>query len=290
MDIDYHASIKRYVDFGQLPLWVAGVKQGRHPERKFHDHEFIEVVIVSNGSARHLTGSSSTHLKTGDVVVIHPGTVHAYDQTDDFELVNILYDHTKLPMPMLDGNALPLFKAFFPERVTPGLAEVVINLKPDDLEEIVARVFKLEDELKSMRPGNLFAGMALFMEIMVRLTRLGSYEIPEQRKRFLIGDAVSYLNKYYARKISVDELAKVANMSRRNFFRSFRLMTGSGPVEYLMKIRIQHASNMLINTDLSIGEIAENCGFYDSNFFCRKFREHVGCSPRSFRLTGKSRI
>ncbi len=286
MIIDYHSSIVSFIGSGQLPLWVAYVAEGKHPERRFHDHEYSEIAIVMKGSARHLADNGSAALKTGDVVVIHPGTVHAYDKTGDMELINIVYDRAKLSLPMLDGYSLPLFKIFFPDRGEKVPPEPVIHLKPDDLNDIIEMIRRLENEVRSFRPGNLFASLALFMEIVVQIARLSGYEIPEQRMRFLIGDAISHINKYYAQPVAVDELVKISHMSRRNFFRRFRQEVGCSPVEYLMKVRLHHASEMLLYTDRSINEIAQDCGFYDSNFFCRKFRENFSITPRQFRLRG----
>lgn len=283
MIIDYHSSIMSFVGSGRLPLWVTYVAEGKHPERRFHDHEYSEIAIVMKGGARHLTDDGSAHLKAGDVAVIHPGTVHAYDKTGDMELINIVYDRSKLSLPMLDAYSLPLFKAFFPDRSEKVDASPVANLKPHDLEGIIEMVRDLESELKSFRPGNLFASLALFMEIIVRIARLSGYEIPEQRMRFLIGDAISYINKHYDRPITIDELIGIVHMSRRNFFRRFRNEVGCSPIEYLMKVRLHHASEMLLYTDRSVSDIAHSCGFYDGNFFCRKFRENFSITPQRFR-------
>ena len=87
-----------------------------------------------------------------------------------------------------------------------------------------------------------------------------------------------------ARKVKDGELARIAHMSPRSFHRHFKKNVGSSPVDYLMRIRIQHASDLLINSNSSIGEIAARCGFYDSNYFCKQFREIQATTPRAFRL------
>lgn len=286
MLVNYHSSMVSFIGSGQLPLWVAYVAQGKHPEQRFHDHEYSEIAIVMKGHARHLADGGSAVLKAGDVVVIHPGTVHAYDNTGDLELINIVYDRARLSLPILDGYSLPLFKVVFPDRDEKLSPRPVMNLKQDDLEVIVQMVRHLEDEVKSFLPGSSFGSLALFMEVVLKIARLGGYEIPEQRMRFLIGDAVSYINRNYNQTIAVNDLCKVAHMSRRNFFRRFRREVGCSPVDYQMKIRLHHASEMLLYTDRNINEIAQDCGFYDSNFFCRKFRENFSITPRRFRLRG----
>jgi hypothetical protein len=73
-----------------------------------------ELAIVLKGKALHLIGKDSAPIETGDVLVIHPGYLHAYDKTDGMELINIVYKKEKLPLPMLDGFSFPLFQILFP--------------------------------------------------------------------------------------------------------------------------------------------------------------------------------
>ena len=68
-----------------------------------------------------------------------------------------------------------------------------------------------------------------------------------------------------------------------NLMRVFRKATGQTPIEYLVRLRIQRAMDMLRNTDLTVTEIALEVGFNDSNYFTRQFRRILGESPRSFR-------
>ena len=73
-------------------------------------------------------------------------------------------------------------------------------------------------------------------------------------------------------------------MSRRNFFRNFLLAVGASPIDYLTQIRLKNATDMLLNTDKPLAEIAYATGFYDSNHFCKKFRARMATSPRHFRM------
>lgn len=287
MGIDYHSSLIQFIAFDKLPLWVVPIQAGRHPERIFHNHEYSEIVVVTNGNALHLVDSDTARIKTGDVMVIHPGHVHAYDNTGDMELINIIYDRNKLPLPLLDSYSLPLFQLFFPHEINSepqATAHPVVSLKPEDLPQINSIIRKLEHELKVVQPGNFFYSLALFMEIIVHISRLSTNETPDHSASFLIGNAISFMNKNFMTQISIDQLAYSAKMSRRNFFRQFQNSLGCTPIQYLMKIRLNHASEMLLYSDRTINEIALACGFYDSNYFCRKFKESLRMTPRQFRL------
>lgn len=287
MTIHYHSLLSDYVKPDHLPLWVEHVALGTHFERGFHDHEYSEIAIVMHGEAKHLVNDMSRTMTAGDVLVIHPGISHAYDKTGSLELINIIYDRNRLSMPMLDGYSLSLFQAFFPtQAATDSLTVVqpVTRLNAAELEKVIAMIYRLKDELQSGRSGSLLLSLSIFLEIVVTLSRTSHLEKKATEARFLIGDAISFMHKNYARTIEIDELLKIVNMSRRNFFRNFLLAVGASPIDYLTQIRLKNATDMLLNTDKPLAEIAYAAGFYDSNHFCKKFRARMATSPRQFRL------
>ena len=280
----YHSVISRFVREGNLPLWVVFRDKGSHPERFFHDHNYSEIAIITGGKALHLVNERKVPLSCGDVLLIHPGVIHAYDETGDMEIVNLIFDRSRLSMPMLDGYSLSLFRKIFPdENETTVYAEPVMHLEMADLDILLGMLEKIDDELKSIQPGCQLGTLALFLEVLVFLARKGGFDSARQQARFMIGDALRYMNQHYMEVIKVETLARKVKMSVRSFTRHFPEATGCTPIEYLIKVRLQHAMDQLINTDLSIGEIAINCGFYDSNYFCKKFRQNFHESPRCFR-------
>jgi AraC family L-rhamnose operon transcriptional activator RhaR/AraC family L-rhamnose operon regulatory protein RhaS len=287
MIVNFHSLLSDYVKPNHLPLCVEYVPLGKHFEKGFHDHEYSEIAIVMQGVAKHLVNDISGTIEAGDVLVIHPGISHAYDQTRNMELINILYDRRKLSMPMLDGYSLPLFQLFLPAKVpTDAYTAVrpVIHLDKDELEKVIEKVRRLNDEIKSACAGSLLLSLAIFLEIIVTMARTSRLVKKTSEARFLIGDVISFMHKNYARRIEIDELLATVNMSRRNFFRNFHLAVGSSPIDYLTQIRLKNAAAMLLYTNKTISEIANATGFYDSNYLCKKFRERMADSPRQFRL------
>lgn len=177
---NYHSTIRSYISEGKLPLWVVHREAGLHPARLFHDHEYSEIALIISGSARHILESENIPIEAGDLLVIHPGASHAYDHTENMEIINLVYDRTKISLPILDGYSMPLFRIFFPGHgKQQNSAKPVAHLEGQNLQETVRMIRRLEDELKNCRPGNLFYSLALFMEILVRISRISGYKIPE---------------------------------------------------------------------------------------------------------------
>ena len=113
--VDLHYHLQDFMPEKHMPLWVVPISAGKHHARSFHDHFHSELVIILSGTGEHLLNGENASVSAGDVLLIHPGVIHAYDKTSDLALVNIIYDARQLYLPVLDGYSLPLFRLFFPE-------------------------------------------------------------------------------------------------------------------------------------------------------------------------------
>jgi AraC-like DNA-binding protein len=81
----------------------------------------------------------------------------------------------------------------------------------------------------------------------------------------------------------VSGMAAAAHMPVDRFSRHFHKQTGSSPREFLIRARLDQAKAQLRMSSLTIGEIAIRLGFCDIYHFSRRFKQHVGCSPRAYR-------
>jgi AraC-like DNA-binding protein len=90
---------------------------------------------------------------------------------------------------------------------------------------------------------------------------------------------LKYVDQHYNQKITLTELAIMANMSRHHFCRVFKNITGKPPIEYINHLRINAAIELLKEGHLNISEIALTVGFNDSNYFSRLFKKYKKVSP-----------
>ncbi|MUG95341.1 helix-turn-helix domain-containing protein [Scytonema sp. UIC 10036] len=93
----------------------------------------------------------------------------------------------------------------------------------------------------------------------------------------------NWLAEHAMKSVSLTELAQIANMSVRSFSRAFKEVTGLTPVQYQQRLRLEVASTLLQNSDLSIEAIATRCGFDDSRHFRRLWQRYFGVSPSTTR-------
>ena len=98
MKHDYTSRFALFLSGDKLPVSVTS-RIGNHPERRFHDHDYTEVVVITQGSVTHIANGQEVDLTAGDVLVIHPGIIHGYDRTAGAGILNLIFDGRKLPLP-----------------------------------------------------------------------------------------------------------------------------------------------------------------------------------------------
>lgn len=262
----------------------------REPQEDFepHSHEFAELVIVTGGKGLHVTGNDSWELTAGDVFVIAGPREHEYRDLRDLRLLNILYQPEQLKMRLLDLPSVAGYHALFtlePNRRARQPAKGRLRLSAKERAQIIEPADRLEHELKSREPGFGFMATAAFMQIIGQLSRCyGRSPSPDDRALLRVGEALSHLERNIQNEMNLEELARIAHMSRRSFLRVFQSATGTSPLAWQLGQRIQRACALLRHTDKRVTEIAFDVGFNDSNYFTRQFRKSTGLSPREYRM------
>jgi AraC-like DNA-binding protein len=99
----------------------------------------------------------------------------------------------------------------------------------------------------------------------------------------------NFLNMHFHEEIRLSTLAKLVNMSEVSFSRFFKLRTGKSLTDYLIDIRLGHASRLLADSTQTISEICFNCGFNNISNFNRLFRKKKYCTPKEFRENYKKK-
>lgn len=101
----------------------------------------------------------------------------------------------------------------------------------------------------------------------------------------IVAKAMRFMEENYDTAISIPDIAKHCNISIAQLYRHFSTTNHEPPKNYLTKIRIRSAKRMLLSTDLSIGDIAMQCGYASHAHFCYAFKEKEGMSPAEYRNT-----
>ncbi len=94
---------------------------------------------------------------------------------------------------------------------------------------------------------------------------------------------IFFIHKYYAEKITLEEIAEAGNVCRSNCCKIFQKLLHKSPITYLTEYRIAKSLELLNNSAMNVTEIAFCCGFSSTSYYIKKFRHMMGCSPLQYK-------
>lgn len=131
---------------------------------------------------------------------------------------------------------------------------------------------------------DMIADFAL-KELLIRLMQTQARKLVEKnalKNKSRIGYVVDYIKNNLHQKLSIDAIAKLAYVSKSNFFKMFKEELGISPNEFIIQERIKKAKELLLFHHNSVSEVAYNTGFSDTNYFIRVFKQMEGVTPKIF--------
>ena len=99
-----------------------------------------------------------------------------------------------------------------------------------------------------------------------------------------------FIQKNFSRKLSLDEIASASGLSAPYFSTIFKKEMGENLSSYLNRLRVEKANRLLAETDLSLGKIADSCGFEDQSWFSKIYKTYTGISPGKYRQKKKTPV
>lgn len=261
---------------------------GKHDkEMCLHSHvDFSELVIVTKGTAVHVVNQQRFFVKKGDVFVIDADTIHGYEEAEDFEICNIMYQKEQFFDESSDMFKLPGFQALFviePKLRRSNDFSSYLRVGINKYQDIIRLVDEIIKEYQNKKPGWKIQVQNLFFVLTVTLSRMYKFEKKTEDSAIGLAKAAARIESEYLREISIDELAALSGFSPRHFIRRYYEMYQITPHRHLKKIRLVQATQMLKESGTTISEIALACGFPDSNYFARIFKSEYGISPSAYR-------
>ncbi len=240
-----------------------------------HDHNFYELMFVVHGYGVHHRKSGETlemiNFYPGDVFVVRPGEVHWYTDCQKLWLFNVLL------RPELLKDEHDLFWEMESLRqlfeCSPDEPSKKLHVPPEFFFSAVENLNRLLKEQASRAPGFRTAlrnGVVDFLILLGRLPLTSPEAAGKKHAEYhnLISMITAYMGLNLKEKFSLDELARRACMSKAHFCRRFKEETGASPWTYLTLLRLEKAKKLLECSELSPGEIAGLCGFYDASHTC----------------------
>lgn len=219
----------------------------------------------------------------GESVLVAPGETMLIDfpeaDEDPSQCVSLSFnpdfvenalDYLNLKSPKVDeSNNWSISKDEYYLFNTPSLASATNN---------IMRIAMDDNSHK-----DVMADFAL-KELLIRLMQTQGRNLVEKnlvKTKSRIGFVADYIKKNLHQKLSIDAIAKMAYVSKSNFFKMFKEELGISPNEFILQERISLAKELLQSQE-SIKEVAFQTGFTDTNYFTRVFKQHEGTTPKTF--------
>lgn len=228
-----------------------------------HYHNSYELYYLAMGSREYFIEDKLFSVAAGDFVLIQPGMLH---RTGGEHGTRTLINFTE-----------EFLARYFSAEMIQMLLACFAHMKLAPEEDCRQRCTQL---LKSLTQCSTDSEFSLLLAML--LTELGKSPAPEIKDDF-VGSIVSYINSNYAKITTLERIADEFFISKYHLCRVFKNAMKITVVDYLTQIRIKNARQQLEHSNLDIGQIAQNCGFHSSAYFCNLYRKVTGETPSEFR-------
>ena len=252
-----------------------------------HTHKELELNLVLNGAgASRVIGSHVGTIGDAELVFVNGEIPHAWFtdacRSRCIHEVTLQFSPDLIDDRLLNRNSLTALKQLFEEarRGVLFTEQTALEVAPA-LQRIYERgsaggMQPLLDVLAVLNTLSLSSDRKLLSDLTFAQKKNVSYS---QR----LETVFTYMNRNFNRQISLRDVAETVNMSEVSFSRFIKKSTGQSFIDTLAEIRLGHVSRMLIDTDMTIAEIAFCCGFNNMANFNRIFKRKKGMPPHQFR-------
>ena len=251
-----------------------------------HWHEELQFTLVTNGSVTMQVSGEIYKLQEGEAIFINRNLLHiTSDLTDDGRYISI-----DIPDRMLGFFAGSRMEQNYVQPYTGNylFQAIVLKKEVEWQKKILDILWELEEvltEKPAMFEYDVSVKCVSIWQIMIR--NLSAYaKKPNRtflRKQERMRTMLTFIHENYMNHILLKDIANQANVSVGECCRCFKDMILQSPNQYLMQYRISRAMEFLNSTELSVTEVAMQCGFNDTSHFIQYFKKKTGMTPSEYR-------
>lgn len=246
------------------------------PEDKpfgLHFHRHYELFYALQGDRFFNVGGKEWHLKEGEIIFVGRGVPHSTRAPKNTGGLLLQFD----PQPAMPEEI------YLPE---PAGAAVAYITDQSPLYEELSQCFRrLAAECQQPQAASDLYIRAHTLQIEACLRRAGILAGADYTKEQLAAvlPVLEYCKQHFSEPISLAQASALLNVEKAHFCRLFKKAVGIPFLQYLNRLRIYRAEQLLEETSLSVGEIADRVGFCSAAYFTETFRKVYAMAPRSYR-------
>lgn len=266
-----------YNDFNPTVFYVSKIKMVN--EGVYHDHDFTELAYVLSGKGKYVINGKEFSMEAGDLLICNPGDKHTH----------IITNPKEPTIEFIAGFNDFHFKNMQPNSIELPDGGCVFHTSSELKQEISMHCYAMLAEKESNQIGTYFMLKTHLMQMLLLVMReIADVDNTDQRgcnfetysKSYAVNRIINYLHENYEHKISLEQIAHNMYLSPVYISKIFKEETGESPINYLIKIRLERAKEILLNINSgSIKNIANQVGYDDVYHFSKLFKKYYGISP-----------
>lgn len=282
---DKSLSVAPEVMFGQLPVVI--YEQNVRSEgcgNIEHMHSEVQLSIVTEGSVKFCIAGEEVALQKGDVLFVNGSRLHK--AMPDFA-GNCKYYCIKINPTAVSGGNDCIYERYVQPIVRHSAADFA-KIERSEFPELpgmveeLASIYEHCEDAREIRINILIQQIwiVLYKAMGEKNNESHSTSYSEKKRMDML---CNYIHNNYADKITLDDIANSAHISKGECCRIFKRLYNATPFQYLVYYRLNKSIELLTKTDYSISEIAQQVGFCSSSYYTKCFRKEYNCVPHKYR-------
>lgn len=246
-----------------------------------HHHLFYQILFITSGNGKHFIDNKTFNINKGDLFFIAPGQVHKWDfnETTQGYILNFTIDF--FYSYLVDKDFLNNFK-FFSQHNTENLFKV--NKFFNEFDRMFSSI-KIAFNNKKRKEFNL-------LHVYVLELLLTAVELYESKNKLsddiihysaLVNNYEKLIDKHFYELRFPNDYAKLLHVSPNYLNSKCKKFKGQSSGELIRNRILLESKRLLVNTNLSVAEIAFKLSFKDNSYFSRFFKKYIGVSPDGYR-------
>ena len=263
-----HAFTQENTDDRKL-LYCSYSKYEEDWNSNLHTHYFAELFYVTCGKGMFQVEEQKFPIQKGDLILVNPNIAHTESSEPEEPLEYIVLGVDHLKFLIYDAREYLLFHSS-------GLEE--------NLDFYFRTILQEAEEKKKEYKAVCEHLLAALILQLTRHTKTPVEVVDSEKNSSRECSRVKrYIDASFAEELTLDQLAEIACLNKYYLAHQFSKMYGIAPMSYLQQKRIFASQELLASTDLTLGEIARQCGFSSQSYFTQCFRKLCGMSPGIYR-------
>lgn len=263
--------------FNPEVLYIYEAKNGENNIGTFHHHSFPEISVILNGEAEYETTTEKFTAHAGTVLLFNPYVNHKEYQLTGTTSHQLHIGLRNIALEGYDRDVFPFHTS-------------ILSLGKEQ-HDFFEKCCKLLHEKNTSQLGNELMMKVYVMELVVLILRSGNEAASQPQlktsatkkdQQNLVNNIIYYIETHHNEDISLETLSDKLYISSTYISKVFKQETGDSPINYLIKVRLNRAKQLLENQKVTVKEAAEIVGYQDAYHFSKLFKKHYGRSPSEF--------